>query len=465
MSDNYQLMVLGAGPGGYVAAIKAAQLGLHTALVEKDLVGGTCLNRGCIPTKTILHSTELLRELREAEKLGIHADNLAFDFNVLHQRKNEVVSQLRSGIEQLVKANQIDLIRGNATILAANKVRVGTLEYTTEHILIATGSEPSLPPIPGLNLPNVVTSDDLLGNPKAFYQRLVIIGGGVIGVEFAGIFAALDCQVSIIEAMDRILPQIDREVSQNLTMIYKKRGIAINTGCRVEKIEQGENGLICRFSKQDQSFDLEADGVLVAIGRKANTAGLLTAGLDLNLQHGQIPVNDHFETCIPGIYAIGDVVYGSIQLAHLASAQGINAASAIAGLPMPVDSQTVPSCIYTRPEIATVGINADTAKTMGLAVKVGKYSMLGNGKSIIAQADRGFIRIVSDAETGVILGAQLMCERATDMISEFTTAVTNRLTVEQMIRVVRPHPTFNEAASEALEDILGNAIHSAPKRR
>lgn len=465
MSSNYQLMVLGAGPGGYVAAIRAAQLGLHTALVEKDLLGGTCLNRGCIPTKAILHSTELLSEMKNAEKLGVHADNISYDFAAIHQRKNDVVTQLRTGIEQLVKANQIDLIRGTAVILAPDRVRVNDQEYSTEHILIATGSEPSLPPIPGLNLPNVVTSDELLSNPNTLYKRLIIIGGGVIGVEFAGIFAALDCQVSIIEAMDRILPLIDREVSQNLTMIFKKRGIAVNTGCRVEKIEQGENGLICRFMKQEQSYDLEADGILVAIGRKANTAGLLAPGLDLNLQRGQIPVNDHFETCIPGISAIGDVVYGTIQLAHMASAQGINAVSAIAGLPMPVDSNTVPSCIYTRPEIASVGINADEAKAKGIAVKVGKYSMLGNGKSIIVEADRGFIRIVSDAETGVILGAQMMCERATDMISEFTTAVANHLTVEQMSRVVRPHPTFNEAASEALEDILGNAIHMAPKRK
>src|SRR5450756_1629628 len=293
MSSNYQLMVLGAGPGGYVAAIRAAQLGLHTALVEKDLLGGTCLNRGCIPTKAILHSTELLSELKNAEKLGVHADNISYDFAAIHQRKNDVVTQLRTGIEQLVKANQIDLIRGTAVILAPDRVRVNDQEYSTEHILIATGSEPSLPPIPGLNLPNVVTSDELLSDPNTLYKRLIIIGGGVIGVEFAGIFAALDCQVSIIEAMDRILPLIDREVSQNLTMIFKKRGIAVNTGCRVEKIEQGKNGLICRFMKQEQSYDLEADGILVAIGRKANTAGLLAPGLDLNLQRGQIPVSDH----------------------------------------------------------------------------------------------------------------------------------------------------------------------------
>src|SRR5665647_2869108 len=370
MSNNYQLMILGAGPGGYVAAIKAAQLGLHTALVEKDLVGGTCLNRGCIPTKTILHSTELLNALRDAERIGIHADNISYDFAAIHQHKNEVVNQLRSGIEQLVKANQIDLIRGTAAILAPDRVRINDQDYTTEHILIATGSQPSLPPIPGLTLANVVTSDELLSNPNTLYQPLTIIRGGVIGVEFAGIFAALDCQVSIVEAMDRILPLIDREVSQNLTMIFKKRGISVNTGCRVEKIVQGENGLICHYTKQEQSFDLEADGILVSIGRKANTAGLLAPGLDLNLQRGQIPVNDHFETCIPGIYAIGDVVYGTIQLAHMASAQGINAVCAIAGLPMPIDSNTVPSCIYTHPEIASVGINADEAKVKGIAVKL-----------------------------------------------------------------------------------------------
>ena len=465
MDYNYDLIIIGSGPAGYVGAIKAAQLGLNVAIVEKGVMGGTCLNQGCIPTKSMIHSAELYHEIKLASRFGIHVDKVDFNFDEIHARKNQVVLQLRNGVEQLMKANKITVLRGMGKILAAHQVEVDGQLHTCQNILIATGARPARPPIPGIKLENVVTSDELLLENGKWYNRLLIIGGGVIGVEFAGVYQALGAEVVIVEALDRIIATQDREISQNLSMILKKQGVSIHTSARVESMEQGANGILVNIKKGEVVETLETDGVLVAVGRSPNTQGLFAEGLDLNLQRGFIPVNERYETQVPGIYAIGDVVAGSIQLAHNASSQGINAACIIAGEKPPVRTDIVPSCIYTNPEIATVGLTADEAKAQGLDVKVGKFLMSANGKTMISMGERGFIKIVAESETEKVMGAQLMCERATDLLDSLTLSLIQGLTVSEMLQVIRPHPTYTEAITEATEDWFGHAIHIAPRRR
>lgn len=467
---EYQLIVIGAGPGGYEAAIRAAQLGLTTALIERRDVGGTCLNRGCIPTKAMLHSAQLYREAANFELFGLHTENTSFDWAKVHQRKNDVVVKLRTGIEQLIKANKIDFFNNSASILGKNDVQLDQGEVIRgENILIATGSVPARPPIPGLDLPNVVTSDELLDDPHftqadSLAKEILIIGGGVIGVEFASVFSSFGCHVTIVEAMERILPTMDREISQSLNMVLKKRGVSIHTGAMVEKLEQDENGLVCHFTEKGKAQAVPAQQVLVAIGRRPNTQGLFAEGFEVACERGRIVTDENFCTSVDSIYAIGDVT-SKIQLAHMASAQGICAVHTIAGQKPPIDLRYVPGCIYTDPEIASVGITEDEAKQQGIPVKKGKFLMTGNGRSLIDEQERGFIKVLAHQETDVILGAQLMCSRATDIVAELATAIVNGLTCAQLAGVIRPHPTFCEGVTEAVEDVHAMAIHLAPKKR
>ena len=465
--NQYQLAVIGAGPGGYVAAIRAAQLGIKTAIIEKQDVGGTCLNRGCIPTKALLHASEIYHQARNALELGLDIQVGGYDMGRLHDRKEKVVLQLRGGVEQLLKANQVDLIRGEATIMAPHQIEVAGSDcpsVTADHILIATGSVPARPPIPGLDLPGFVTSDEVLEGDPVDYKSLIIIGGGVIGVEFATFYQQLGCEVTILEAMDRLLPAMDREISQNLGMILKKRGVSVHTGAMVQQITAEGGQLCCHFTEKGKDGAVSAQGILVAIGRRPNTQGLFGPGVSPEMDRGRIVTDETFATSLDQVWAIGDVT-SRIQLAHMASAQGIAVVEAIAGHPASVDLSVVPSCIYTDPEIASVGITADEAKAQGIAVKTGKFIMSANGKTLIEGKDRGFIKVVCAEDSGVILGAQLMCARATDLVSEFSSAIVNRLTASQMTQVIRPHPTFTEAVTEALEDLDGHAIHAAPRRR
>lgn len=467
---EYQLIVIGAGPGGYEAAIRAAQLGLTTALIERRDVGGTCLNRGCIPTKAMLHSAQLYREAANFELFGLHTENTSFDWAKVHQRKNDVVVKLRTGIEQLIKANKIDFFNNSASILGKNDVQLDQGEVIRgENILIATGSVPARPPIPGLDLPNVVTSDELLDDPHftqadSLAKEILIIGGGVIGVEFASVFSSFGCHVTIVEAMERILPTMDREISLSLNMVLKKRGVSIHTGAMVEKLEQDENGLVCHFTEKGKAQAVPAQQVLVAIGRRPNTQGLFAEGFEVACERGRIVTDENFRTSVDSIYAIGDVT-SKIQLAHMASAQGICAVHTIAGQKPPIDLRYVPGCIYTDPEIASVGITEDEAKQQGIPVKKGKFLMTGNGRSLIDEQERGFIKVLAHQETDVILGAQLMCSRATDIVAELATAIVNGLTCAQLAGVIRPHPTFCEGVTEAVEDVHAMAIHLAPKKR
>ena len=447
---DYQLLVIGAGPGGYVAALRAAKLGLKTAVAERREVGGTCLNRGCIPTKTLLHTAGLYSAAREGERFGVSCGDVRVDLAALYARKDAVTERLRSGILQQFKASKVDLLTGTGVITGPGRVTVDGKEYTADNVLIATGSVPARPPIPGLDAPGVVTSDEILEKADELYSSLVIIGGGVIGVELACFYAAMGTQVTVIEALDRILPNLDREFAQSVSLLLKKRGVAVHAGCRVERVEQTDGGLTVHYTDKDQPQSVTAEGVLCAIGRRPNTEGLLAEGVALETERGRIVVDQQFRTSLPQTYAVGDVS-AKIQLAHVASAQGTAVAERLAGHAPLCDLNTVPSCIYTEPEIASVGLTADEAKAQGRAVKTGKCLMGANGRTVIAEGERGFIKLVADAETGALLGAQLMCERATDLISELTCAVVNGLTTDQLKRAMRPHPTFGEAVHDALE--------------
>lgn len=461
---DFDWIVLGAGPGGYEAAIRAAQLGQKVALVEKGEVGGTCLNRGCIPTKALLHGVAQVDSLSRMKAWGIQAENVSYDLKRMYERKDEIVSALRQGISQLLSQNKIELIKSQGVIVDSHTVLVEGKTYTAGRILIATGSVPLRPAIPGIDLPGVVTSDELLAAPPVM-KSMVIIGGGVIGVEFATMFAALGVQITILEAMDRLLPQMDREISQNLSMILKKRGVSICTGAKVTLIEKEADGaLTVRYEGKDTQGKASGDAVLCAIGRRAYTGGLFEEGFSLEMDRGRIVTDENHQTSMPCVYAIGDVT-GGFQLAHAASAQGIACVEQTAGITPHINERIVPACVYTEPEIACVGLTADEAKAKGMEIRTGKYVLTGNGRTMIAGGERGFVKLVVDGKTDTILGAQLMCERATDMVNEMTLAVANGFTREQLLQAIRPHPTFSESITEALESVEGKAIHMAPPRR
>ncbi|WP_375178793.1 dihydrolipoyl dehydrogenase [Enterococcus rotai] len=459
---SFDLIVIGAGPGGYVAAIKAAQLGMKVALVEGDRVGGTCLNRGCIPTKALLHSAETVREIKNASTEGIHIKDLQINMEEVYEKKNKVVDSLVQGIEGLVKGNRIELIFGKAKIIKAGVVEVAGERYETKKILIATGSKTMIPPIPGSDLPSVVTSNELLAKPSNC-KSLVIIGGGVIGVEFATIFNGLGCAVTIIETADTLLPNFDNELSKKLAMTLKKQGIKIATKSIVTNISKNQQ-LTCTYTTKGKDETVTSDTVLIATGRKASFDDLFEPELNLKLENQAIWVDETFETSVKGIYAIGDVASRGTQLAHLASAQGVNAVLGMKQQPAEYNLEIIPSCVYTAPEIVSVGMTETEAKNIGLSVKVGKYNMAGNGKTMIAGTGLGFIKVIADAENEKIIGAQLMCDRATDMVSEFTTAIVNGLSIQDVTSIVHPHPTYNEGVGEAYENLLGLGIHTIPKK-
>lgn len=467
MGQHYDVMVIGAGPGGYVAAIRAAKLGLHVAVVEEDRAGGTCLNRGCIPAKAMIHAAETYRSAREADQFGVETGRVSFDYGKILAYKEETTDALVQGVEQLLAGNGVDRLAGKGTLLAGKKVRVTTEEkeevYAADHIILAAGSKPLLLPIPGMDLPGVLTSDGLFRLQEC-PESLAIIGGGVISVEFATAFAGLGTKVTILEALPRLVPNLDKEISQNLKMILKKRGVDIHTSASVQEVAEEDGRYVLRFTEKEKEQEVSARYVLCAVGRVPNTEGLFAEDALPDMERGRVLVDEKFETSIPGVYAIGDLIFG-MQLAHTASAQGTVVAEHLAGRSASVDLSVVPSCVYTDPEIASVGLTEEAAKEQGIPVRVGKFIMSANGKSLISREERGFVKILAAEESGVILGAQMMCARATDMIGELATAVANGLTAKQLLRGMRAHPTYNEGVGEALEELEGGAVHVMPRRK
>ena len=455
---EYDLIVIGGGPGGYTAALHAAKLGLKTAVCEAREAGGTCLNRGCVPTKALLHAAEVYRGAVEGEKMGIHVDGVCVNLPELFAYKSRVTGILSAGVETLLKGAKVPLYKGQAQITAPHEVTVslhegGETALTAEHILIATGSVPAMPPIPGLDLPGVLTSDELLEGSETLYKSLVIIGGGVIGVELATFYAALGTEVTVVEGLDRLLPNLDRELGQNVALILKKQGVKVFTSAMVSGVEAGADGLTVNFTAKGKEGSASGEKVLCAIGRRPYYEGLFTDGLTPEFDGRRIKVNERYETSLPGIYAIGDVS-ARIQLAHVAAAEGTRCVDFICGKENVVDMNLVPSCIYCTPEIASVGMTDAEAKAAGLEVKVGKCVMGGNARTLIADPGRSFMKVVAKAETGEIVGAQLMCQSATDMISEIAQAMANHLTAAELLKAMRPHPTFEEALHDALEDLV-----------
>ena len=454
---DYDLLVIGAGPGGQTAALRAAKLGKKVAVAEAREPGGTCVNRGCVSTKTLLHSSSLYRAAAEGAAVGVHCDALRADLDEIFRNKRRIAQTLSQGVESMFKSARVTLLRGRAKVLAPHRVQVagadGALtEVTAEAILLAAGAAPVRLPLPGMDLPGVLTSEELLEGPDHLYRSLVIIGGGVIGIEFAGFFSDLGCAVTVVEGLDRLLPMLDRELGQNLALILKKKNVRVCTGALVERVEQTEDGLRVCFSVKGKPDFAEGEAVLCAVGRRAAWEGLFAEGLEPELDGRVLKVNERYETSIPGIYAIGDLASRN-QLAHVASAQGQAFAELFCGKETHVDMRIVPSCVYSRPEIAVVGLTDSDARAAGIPVKTGKCVLGGNARTLIEDPGRSFMKVLAHAETGEILGAQLMCMGAPDMISQISQAIANRMTPRQLLLAMRPHPSFEEALTEALEDL------------
>ena len=454
MSYQYDLLIIGAGPGGYEAAFYAQELGMNVAVVEKDRVGGTCLNRGCIPTKALMHSSDVYREAAHGAEVGVEVTGLKSNRKRIGERKDEVLDTLRGGITGLLNKKKIDLIEGEACITGEHTVKVGDDEYTAENIMVATGSKPFMPPIPGYDLPGVIDSTDLIDMGGEEIPEFVIIGGGVIGIEFATIYADLGDHVTVIEGMDRLLPVIDKEIGRSIKMTLEKKGVDVHVSSPVQKIEKdGDKLVVTLKNKKDEEIQVKADKVLMCVGRRPNTAGVFSKELlekypDLQDAKGFIKVDDRYATPVPGVYAIGDCI-GGIQLAHVASAEGRNAVAMINGCKATINMGTVPSCIYTDPEIAVVGMTADEAKEAGIEVVTKKYPMSANGKTIIAGLDRGFVKLVARADDHVLVGAHLLCGRASDLIGELSVAIGRGMMLEEVANIIHPHPSFAEAIMEA----------------
>ena len=459
--EKYDLIVIGGGPGGYEAAIEAAKVyGNKVAIIEKDRLGGTCLNRGCIPTKTLLHTADTLAHvMHHGEEMGLTGTgSLDYDMALLQGHKTAVVDQLTSGVAGLMKSNKVTVYNGTGSIQDAHHVVVKQSDSAEEtlleasHILIATGSYPAVPPIPGADLPGVVTSDDMLDQAEPI-EELVIIGGGVIGMEFAELYSALGTKVTVIEALDRILANMDKELSRSLAMVAKKsKGIDIHTSAMVKEIKEEGGKLSVVYEEKGEQHSVTGDKVLLSVGRRANTAGLFeeTASdiaAKVLTERGLVAVDDRYETAEEGIYAIGDVI-GGIQLAHVATAEGRTAVAHMNGAESTIRMDIIPSCIYTSPEIAGVGLTEAEAKEQEIEVITKKYPMGANGRTLISMEERSFIKLVAEAESHRLLGAQMMCARATDMIAQFAQAIANDLKLEDMAKVIYPHPTYSEGIGE-----------------
>lgn len=451
---QYDLVIIGAGPGGYEAAYEAADFGMKVALVEKDLVGGTCLNRGCVPTKTMMHSSDAYRIATQSANIGVFAEGVKADLNRIIDRKCEVSETLRDGIMFLLKKKKVDFVAGTAKVTDGHTVEISgndeVSELTAANIMIATGSEPATPPIPGADLPGVLDSTGLLELRGEIMKDFVIIGGGVIGIEFATIYSDLGTNVTVVEAMDRLLPNMDKELGRSLKMNFKNRGIDTHTNAMVEKIEERNGRLVCFYKEKDKVQEVEADHILVCTGRRPVTKGVFSEELEEKLlgARGFLQVDDCYRTEIPSIYGIGDAI-GGTMLAHTATAEGRNAVAIMNGKEPEINMNVVAGCIYTSPEIASVGLTQDEAKEAGIDVITKKFPTSANGKTIIEELDRGFIKLVASKEDHTLLGAQLMCGRATDIIGELAVAIANGLTIDEVANTIHPHPTFVEAVCEA----------------
>lgn len=461
---KFNIAVIGAGPGGYVAAIKAAQAGKTVALIEKSFLGGTCLNIGCIPTKTLLSNAQVMQKIKMAEEYGITTGPVTFNFLKMKTRKDQVIEKIRKSLGGLLQANKISILKGKAEFLSPTELKVvgeDNCLVEAENIIIATGSEPLDVPAFPCDHTRILNSTSILELTQ-LPKSLAIIGGGYIGCEFASLYAELGVKVTILEALPSLLALQGEELGRALATAFTKQGIEIRTGVFVEGIQHAGQGVEVKLRGTDP---LHADLALVAVGRKVNSAhlGLEKAGVKVG-NKGEILVDEKLQTSVPGIYAIGDVT-GHFLLAHVASHQGIVAASNILGHEMLMNYQAIPAVIFTHPEIATVGMNLEEAKAKGYQATTGKFPFSALGKSIATLDTEGFAQVVVDKKTGQILGAQVVGHEASTLIAEMTLAIHNELTVECVFDTIHAHPTVAEAWLEAALLANDTPIHMPPSKR
>ncbi len=449
------IVIIGGGPGGYVAAIEGAKQGAKVILIEKESLGGTCLNRGCIPTKALVRSSEVYELVKNSEEYGIFNTSPDYDFSKIIERKNEVVKELVGGIDYLLSKNNITVFRGTGEILDKDVVFVKEknkeVTINTKSIIIATGSSTFIPPIKGVESKNVLTSTEML-NLNRLPEKIIIVGGGVIGMEFAFICRALDADVSVVEFADDILIALDEDIRNEIREIALEKGIKVYNGSKVEEIIDTEEGkAIVVFDKEGAKGYITGDKILMSVGRVPSYGNidLDKLGIAINDKGRGIEVNSKMQTTAENIYAVGDVT-NIIQLAHVASHQGMVAVENILGNNTEAEYSVIPSAIFTSPEIASVGITEKTAKEQGISVNVGKFPFGANGKALTQGDRRGFAKIITEENTGIILGGSIIGPHATDLIHEVAVAIKNKLTVENVINTVHAHPTTAEAVHEAL---------------
>lgn len=462
--EMVDLVVIGSGPGGYPAAIRGAQLGASVAIVEKERFGGTCLNWGCIPTKTLIASSSLYHRMRQAADLGISLGSCTFDYAAMIGRKDALVGRLSGGVEQLLKANGVKVFRGTASFLSPQRITVagaGEAVLEAKHFIIATGAAPVIPAFIPMH-ERVVDSRKFL-ELRRLPASLVVLGGGVIGCELACLAAHLGVKVTIVELLDDILPVLDADARREVRRAMEgKLGMTVLTGQPLERISADAAGVTGEVGGKAVSAEM----MLLAVGRKPSTAGLALdhAGL-AKTASGHIETDPRGATTVPGIYASGDVTAGSAQLAHAATSQGIAAAEAACGTGHSPTETLIPACIFTDPEVGVVGLTEQTAKAQGRAVRTGKFFFAALGKALAAGEASGFVKWIADAQTDRLLGAQAVGAHATELIAEAAVAVRSGLTADELGRIVHCHPTLSEAWMEAAQALHGRSVHAPPRRR
>jgi dihydrolipoamide dehydrogenase len=463
MSDTiYDLVVIGGGPAGYVAAIRAGQLGKKVAVIEMERAGGTCLNWGCIPTKALLKSAELYRTFQKAESYGLSVKDVGFDFEKVIQRSRGVAGQMAKGVEFLLKKNKVDYFTGKAEVTVPGMVSIiegekkGTF-FRTKNILLATGQKPR--PLPGLPVDGtrVMTSREALA-AKAPPKTLAIIGAGAIGVEFAYFFNAFGTKVTLVEMLPQILPVEDEEVAKLLQRNFEKQGIAVHTNTKSENIRVGAKSVKLDLVKDGAKTELEVETVLVAIGITSALDGLFSSKVKVELDRGFVKVDENYQTSVPGIYAAGDI-QGPPWLAHVASFRAIQAVEGMFGYAKPKQVGIFPGCTYCQPQVASTGLTEKAAKEKGLNFKVGKFPFAAVGKAVAAGDSEGFVKVIAEATTGEILGVHIIGNEATELITEYGLAMNLEATVDEIHHSIHAHPTLSEALGEAALAVHGKAIH------
>jgi dihydrolipoamide dehydrogenase len=466
----YDIATIGSGPAGYTAAIRAGQYGLKTALIEKDgFLGGTCLHVGCIPTKALLFNAELWEHLKDAKEFGIEGvDSRKLNWAAIQERKSKIVSKHAKGLEFLMRKNKVETIKGYGKLTGPAQNGVLAVEVTdggksnlikTKSIILSTGSEARM--IPGLEPDaRVLTNIEILGL-KEIPKSLVIVGAGAVGVEFASIFRSFDAEVTILEMLPRLVPVEDDDVSKELARVYRKRGINFHTGAKVEKVEKTKSGVAVTFSVGGKQEKIEAEKILIAVGRKPRTENVGLEKTHIKPDRGFIKTDSWMQTSEPGVYAIGDIVLGTPQLAHVGAMEGIVAVAKIAGKPgKPINPEHIPNATYCHPEIGSVGLTEEKAREAGYNLKIGKFPFTANSRASIVGQHEGFIKIVSDADYGEILGVHIIGPQATELIAEAVAAIELEATVEDLMWTIHAHPTLAEAMLDASNSVYGMAINA-----